>query len=97
MGYYSEYQIEASEEIIKALSEVSGYRLYSSNDEIKWYDWEEDCRAVSKMFPDETIEVARIGEEFPDMEIGYFRNGVGWVGSAEIHWPTFEELVTKGE
>jgi len=98
MGYYTEYSLTAenSQEDIKArIEEVSGYSDLFTGEKWKWYDHEEDCKAVSKEFPNVLIELEGIGEESPDLWRKYFKNGKMQICRGQITYPKFSEDLLK--
>ena len=64
---------------------------YYSGDTIKWYEWEEDIRNLSKEFPDILFEVSGDGEESEDFWIAYFLNGKMQFCPGRIVYDDFSE------
>ena len=62
-------------------------------DEIKWYNHENDMRKYSKMFPKATFIVSGVGEEEGDYWKEYYKNGkmVRCNGDMTIAYDTFDE------
>lgn len=86
MGYYSFFKFDVIDKktkewtpdadlVIDALLEKSGYGSTLLEDEVKWYDHEKDCIAISASFPDVIIIVDREGEESGDFARDYYCNG----------------------
>lgn len=79
MGYYTKYDLDYvmgadRDAVFTAISEVSGYDDPFS-DTCKWYDYEEDMRKVSSMFPGAEIVISGNGEEYPDFWQAWFKDG----------------------
>lgn len=92
MGYYTRYEISTqppSDSVEDAIKEASGYSN-PFDDNCKWYDHEENCIAVSKMYPDVLIELSGEGEESGDNWRKYFLNGKMQVCKAKIIIPPFD-------
>lgn len=53
----------------------------------KWYEYEEDMRSFSTLYPDYTFELTGIGEEQEDIWRKFFKNGKMQGGQAEIVFP----------
>lgn len=53
----------------------------------KWYEYEEDMKAVSKQFPEMIFELDGEGEENSDMWKAYFQNGEMEYCPASIQYP----------
>lgn len=81
MGYYTEFEIHAADEVIASLGDIDsfawGERLGDDPPIInsKWYSWEEDLVSVSAKFPQQIIEVRGWGEEAGDAWVAIFKNG----------------------
>ncbi len=88
MGYRTVFRIttepeESRNAVVSRLGRVSDYYVEEDGcavadmfcDEIKWYDHEEDCLAVSQEFPNVTIRVHGTGEEHGDQWVRFYRNG----------------------
>jgi len=83
MGYYTRYKLETDPtEVLGAALEVAPDPLKwavgddgNSGDSCKWYDHEQDMRAISLKFPDVTFKLYGDGEEQGDLWHKYFRNG----------------------
>lgn len=67
------------------------YVNFEVND-VKWYTYTEDLEAVSKKFPDITIDVEGHGEETGDIWKARFRNGRSEQVDAIMTFPDFTEL-----
>ena len=87
MGYYTNFEIKIKQgkvdiqSLQDTIDEISEYGFDNdgeeiwSNDEIKWYDYEEDMKKVSTLFPDIVIEVDGTGEESGDIWKTFWKNG----------------------
>lgn len=94
MGYYTDYDASENsleiQEAIEKISDYSGWHDGKLND-VKWYDHEEHCGEVSKMFPDQVIKLSGAGEESGDIWVKYFKNGKCQVAEAKITFEPFDE------
>lgn len=82
------------EEVVKTLIEESDWfdsRFDSGkdfdglfNDSLKWYDWEEDMKAVSLSFPNVVFTLMGRGEEYDDLWKGFFYKGRSFYSPAKI-------------
>lgn len=99
MGYYTEFTIIASDEVIEYMEEVDdgfahGERLEAAGGHpcinAKWYGWEDDMKAVSAHFPDEVIEVRGVGEEGDDVWLVKLKAGE-IIYEREFDWSMFED------
>lgn len=97
MGYYTDFDISSnSEEVQAAIEKVSGYTgWYDGTMNAKWYGCNEDCLAVSKMFPDQLIVVEGNGEEQGDQWKSYYSNGKMQSCKAIITFEAFDESKLK--
>lgn len=59
MGYYTRYNISENPQTVQeAIEQKSQYSFYSGQtDTVKWYDWQEHCKEVSKDFPNLVIKI----------------------------------------
>ena len=64
------------------------YITYSTEDSVKWYEFETDMCEFSKKFPTYVIEAARSGEDSGDFKLYRFKNGKCQTVKAEIRFPT---------
>jgi hypothetical protein len=98
MGYYTDFDFSNNEpEVIQAIESVSGYGESESGryDDIKWYSWEDNIKAVSLQFPDKIIMISGEGEEQGDVWEAYARNGKLKILKAEVTIPDFDESMLK--
>jgi len=96
MGYYTDYDISNnSGEIQEEIEEISGYTFEDGVNNCKWYNCEEDCKKVSKAFPNQLVTVSGIGEEKDDLWVSYFKNGKVQRSSASITFEPFDESKLK--
>ena len=96
MGYLTNFELSATDEIAEAVEaailEVSGYRFEGGYlSDVKWYDWEDDMRAVSKRFPGHLISLYGNGEEDGDIWRAYFANGKMQHCQAKITFDPYDE------
>lgn len=97
MGYYTEYDLEVinGDNTVDYKAEVGKASKYNATDifeeEIKWYDYEEDMIAFSKKCPTVIFKLMGEGEESGDSWIQYFKNGKSQRCDAIITFPDFDE------
>jgi hypothetical protein len=97
MGYYSSFEeiSNFNEDQLNVLSEISGIDLtldhYYLASDCKWYEFEKDLKELSLRFPDTLFAIERVGEENPDMERVYAKNGKSVSLVARVLWPEFKE------
>ena len=65
------------------------------NEPCKWYDHEENMRALSKDYPDLLFELHGVGEENDDMWYTYFNNGKMQHCPAIIQYEDFDPKKLK--
>jgi hypothetical protein len=96
MGYDTTYTItvepaQYNAAVRQRIAEVSGYGDDVTDPDYgftcKWYEHENDMRAVSAEFPFALITVMGAGEEQPDLWCMYCVNGVTEKVEAEITYP----------
>ena len=94
MGYRTCHVVTASDEsmedaVLETLAEKSGYSVGDLQGEgtIKWYEHDEDCVFVSKLFPDLTLRVDGTGEEATDVWVSWYRNGRASHWCLDAHIP----------
>lgn len=97
MGYYTRYDISANPETVQqAIEDKSQYSFYGGcTDQVKWYDCVEDCKEVSKAFPNLVITVEGDGEEQGDQWKAYFKDGKVQVCKAIVTFEPFDESKLK--
>jgi hypothetical protein len=107
MGYYTNHNLtlhaatdEQRSKIVEMLraKDVIGWVLDENLDnyqEAKWYEDEDDMRAISKEFPDVLFELHGEGEDSGDIWDKYFKNGKMQYCPAEIIIPPYDELKLK--
>jgi uncharacterized protein YtpQ (UPF0354 family) len=93
MGYYTRYDISDNPQTVQqAIEEKSQYHFYSGQtDTVKWYDWQEHCKEVSKNFPNLVIKVEGDGEEQGDQWKAYIKNGKIQIAKAVVTFEEFDE------
>lgn len=93
MGYYTRYDISDNPQTVQeAIEEKSQYSFYSGQtDEVKWYDWQEHCKEVSKNFPNLVVKVEGAGEEQGDQWKAYIKNGKIQIAKAVVTFEEFDE------
>jgi hypothetical protein len=105
MGYSSYYDLKVhsdrSTEIIAQLREENEDandafdETGNANDEIKWYDSDEEIKAFSLKHPGVLFELDRQGEDRDDNSVTYFKDGKMAVIVPVITWPKFDESNLK--
>ena len=96
MGYQTNFELSVDADIHEAVEaailEVSGYRFECGTlYEAKWYDHDEDMRAVSRRFPDRLITMYGQGEDHDDLWYAYFKNGKMQHCQAKITFDPYDE------
>lgn len=105
MGYYTDYKITQSGEYVdensleEELNNITGYGWGSdlSLYDAKWYDFDKDMKAFSKLHPNTIFQLDGEGEESPDIWRSYYKNGKHQSANTEIkiiHEP-FDESKLK--
>lgn len=56
----------------------------------KWYEWENDLTAFSKLFPDYVFEVEADGEDSNDFQVAWFKDGKTYSWSPDFTAPPFD-------
>lgn len=80
MGYYTRHTLTIVEgddhetDHEKGIAESNDY-MGCFDEEIKWYDHEEDMRKYSKKYPDVLFKIEGEGEESGDLWVEYHKNG----------------------
>lgn len=69
---------------------ADGNVKFDPYDPVKWYDHDEDMRAVSREFPDIHFELHGKGEDNDDIWTQHFVNGKAQLCMAEIVIPPFD-------
>lgn len=95
MGYYTDFELEASVEDIQVINDLLSDDYAFDRDflmhDCKWYSHMEDMTKVSKRFPDILFTLTGRGENHGDLWIAYFRNGKGYKTFAQIVFPEFDK------
>jgi len=97
MGYYTDFNLEISNEAITALAErlkewidakeFIEYKYVNA----KWHNYGEDLIQISKQFPEELITVDGAGEEDEDRWKHYFKGGKHTFCQGRIVYDEFRE------
>ncbi len=95
MGYYTRHElsiVSGNDFVTDYEQEITETTKYSSlfDDEIKWYDCEEDMKEYSKKHPNTTFLIEGVGEENGDIWKSYFKDGRVFTTKAVF---TFEEYL----
>ena len=100
MGYYTRYELSVSDENYSLIEDFRNecdsaqYAFDESgevNDEIKWYDHEDDMREFSCKHPKVLFILKGEGEENGDLWVKYFLCGKMQTCKAVISYPDFNE------
>ena len=81
MGYYTKYEVEASEMIpefdalMEQVSEYHGWRDGRLEEPCKWYEHEDQMRSLSEQHPSVLFTLRGEGESSRDIWVKYFRGG----------------------
>lgn len=59
--------------------------------DLKWYDWEDNMKTLSKKFPQMLIQLEGEGEELLDIWIATFCNGECNYREIQTYWEPFDE------
>ena len=88
MGYYTNYEYEEGfdAEAFEELNKISRYN-HPCMDEVKWYEWENDMKALSTVFPDRTFILSGVVEGRDDEWKAYFKKGVVKIIEPVKTWP----------
>ncbi len=94
MGYYTRHEltiIDGEDFNIDYEKEIGEQIDYEDpfDDEIKWYDCEDDMKSFSKKYPNTTFLIDGEGEESGDVWKAYFKDGKMFKTKAVF---TFEEF-----
>ena len=95
MGYYTRYDLtDLSDEVVEKVNEVSGYNFDNDyiSDDCELYNWNEDMKEVSKLFPDQLLAISGEGEESGDIWKAYFKNGKSQICTATLTFENFDEI-----
>jgi hypothetical protein len=100
MGYYSNFTltVDGKESLVheEAVSEETGC-IDCWNDEIKWYDMEDDMKSYSERYPNNVFQVIQNGED-GEIVAYFFVGGKSYSEDVEIPkivYPTFDQTKLK--
>jgi len=88
-----ELNSEKNIDIQKVVSGKIGYNPFG--DQTKWYEHENDMKAISKEYPDVILKLEGEGEESGDIWVKYFVNGKMQTAAAKITFDDFDEKKLK--
>ena len=66
-----------------------------SGDSMKWYDHDEDCATLSKVFPGVVFKLHGEGEETGDIWNSYYKDGQCQICRAKFVYPEYDEKKLK--
>ncbi len=110
MGYYTDFKLtmdapgsaaDLADTIVEDLTGVSAYPWECHDDktlildDAKWYNHEQDMRALSKLYPEALFTLSACGEENGDIWKAYFKNGKMQHCTAIITFEEFDESKMK--
>jgi hypothetical protein len=72
------------------ISHLESYGLNHYEYYGKWYECDKDMTELSRQFPNIVFRLEGIGEEFPDIWHGVWKNGKKRIVKAEIVYPKIE-------
>ena len=78
-----------------AIETLSGYGRSLFDEEVKWYNYEEQMKAYSKMYPELLFIINGQGEEHDDLFNAYFKDGKVQKCSAIITFDEYDESKLK--
>lgn len=101
MGYYTDFTVSIApqspenmdedqfESVLSELTILSGYSFDPEGNarSIKWYDYEEDMKIFSTLYPNHIFLVEGDGEESGDVWKHYFKNGKSICIQPTLSWP----------
>ena len=94
MGYYTSFEIEADKENLLPedwQEKISDYKGFEFGERVKWYDWQENMKAFSKVYPTVLFTLKGEGEESGDIWIAYFLGGKMQYSKAKIVFEGFDK------
>lgn len=104
MGYYTNYNLRMEPPNLELLDliisgnedmDIAMNRFGETQDSVKWYEWEEDMRKVSELYPDYLFHLSGEGENNDDIWEATFKAGKAHIRKAEINIPPFDEKELK--
>lgn len=100
MGYYTRHEltiVSGGDPNIDYEEEIAKTTDYNHlfEDEIKWYDCDEDMKKFSKLHPDTLFLIDGEGEESGDIWRAYYKNGKSFRASAKLVFEEFSEEKLK--
>lgn len=102
MGYYTFYQLsilkdpdnqkeQFCEELNSLFDGPYADNLLNGGDELKWYNWQEDMKAISLKYPKMLLMLEGDGEEPLDIWIAHFCNGKINYREIQTYWEKFDD------
>jgi len=106
MGYYTRFSLNIIGELPIGKNiedfelEISKKSVYDSDynlfeDEIKWYDYSDDLKEFSKLYPELIFVVDGEGEESGDIWRAFYKNGKEQLSVPAIIFDEFDETKLK--
>ncbi|MAG26473.1 hypothetical protein CMI47_13070 [Candidatus Pacearchaeota archaeon] len=109
MGYYTQFSLDFEAPTKKSRDEVISYfeanrdnmecyawreKAYGTDD-CKWYTYDDDMHALSKLFPNVLFKLSGVGEDHSDMWCAYYKVGKVQFERAQIVYAEFDESKLK--
>lgn len=105
MGYYTDFIVKVegekmSDDIVNAITNISQYEFEWCGDDgistySKWYDFDDDMRKLSELFPDKLFRVDGQGEDLDDIWRTYWKNGKVQESKRTVLYEPFDESKLK--
>lgn len=103
MGYYTKYELRSNPDIIETEDFKEKFNIiagdgeydYVLTEDCKWYEHEENMRAISKLHPETLFMLDGEGEESGDIWRKYFFDGRMQYCEAKIVFEDFNEKELK--
>lgn len=100
MGYYTRHELDVieGEDVVNndenfenVFNEICDYNFSSLEESIKWYDHEENMRAISEKYPNSVFRLNGEGEESGDLWNEYYQNGKMQRCKAQITYEPYDK------
>lgn len=99
MGYYTDFSLShnnpeiSDKDIADEINVITDYRMFDSSLEAtaKWYNWKNDMKRLSKLYPTTVFALCGNGEDDDDIWKAYFKNGKMQLERTIIAFNPFDE------